>query len=191
MTGSDADGPSGDSVEGPATGVRYGPAPGTPCSLCATGLRGEDDLVIQYYGRDGGTGERGDGGTDSEAASGEQADATGPVAERSCRGACPECAAEVAELVEAWTSTARPPVDGDRSIAAGYRAIAGSCSFCERAVDDGEPTGIEYYRAGDRYEDGLGVHRHYVLCPHCVDVFEQFLADVATDAPSTDQNPPV
>lgn len=144
--------------------VPYGPPRGTPCALCARPLQGADDLVVQYH-------RRGD----------EADDDSEPVPGADCRGVCPDCAEDVAELLASWTATARPPIHGERSIAAGYRAIADECSFCDRTVDGGHLVGVECYRAGTDYEDGLGPHRHHVLCPHCVGVFERFLADVSAD----------
>jgi len=138
-----------------AEAVGYG-FPSTDCSLCERSLGTDDQQVCQWH-----------------------SDETPTPLDRSALGICPGCRTEVAELVDTWTTVPVPPVDAG-TLAAGYRQVAGDCSFCERSLD-GDSVGMEYYRAGTDHDDGLADLSHYVLCPHCVSVFAEFLRGVASE----------
>lgn len=142
-------------MSGDAATVRYG-LPATTCSLCGGALGSEDQRICQCY-----------------------SDGTETPLGTTVFGLCPACRGEVAELVDTWTAAPEPPVDAP-SLAAGYDRVADDCSFCERPLE-GTPVGLEYYRAGSDHDGGLADVRHYALCPHCVDVFAEFLDAVAAD----------
>lgn len=160
------------------TGVRYGPSPGVPCSLCERATHGDDVMVVVRYA----PGE-GDDATDDD---------DGPHDDvrpnDDARVACRDCGNEVAELLEAWTPLAGLDVRADRPIRAAYEAVADDCGFCGDALADRRVTGVECYRAGDAYDGGLGTHRDYALCPNCAGVFAQFLADVGASGNGGDDD---
>lgn len=159
-----------------------GPTPdAADCTLCAGEAARSPSVAVQCYGTDA---------------------ALVPThAERDeFLGCCPDCAAELDELVAAWDARDPPPVGRTDAIATDYALTAQGCGFCGDAVDDARNNdahdrdaqnddarpratdsavtvlGVEVYRPGADWR------RNYVLCSDCAAVFEEFLATVANDA---------
>lgn len=125
------------------------------CTSCGTTL-GERRLALQSY-------------PESEAASISGLAAGGLLY-------CPDCGSEPVELLGSWNGHDQPPIDADRSIAAGYRGSAEQCSFCTDDLDSEPVVGIELYR---RPGEELPAYANYTLCGDCRSVFEEFLANVS------------
>lgn len=148
------------SVDSPTSGGDD-PSGAVGCSLCGHRL-GEDCRFVSCYPA-------------TEGATPAQTDDDGVLA------VCGDCVAEVDELVDAWSGHGAPPVDGDRSIGAGYPRVAEDCSFCDRALDGDDVLGVEYFDRDAAYGDDDGSPANFSLCEGCVPVFEEFLDNVGAE----------
>jgi len=91
---------------------------------------------------------------------------------------CPDCGAEVVELLDSWHSHGGPPVGEDRSIGDGYQEMAATCSFCTDSCA-GAVLGVELYR---RVGDELPAYANYTLCANCQSVLGEFLRNVRRES---------
>lgn len=148
------------SVDSPTSDVEDHTGAAT-CSLCGQGL-GDGCRFVSCYPAEGRA-------------------TPSPAADDGVVGVCDRCAAEVDELVDAWTAHEDPPVDGSDSIHAGYVLVAEECSFCDRSIGDEPPLGVEYYRRDAAFGDADGADANYSLCDGCAPVFAEFLDNVGRD----------
>jgi hypothetical protein len=94
---------------------------------------------------------------------------------------CTDCTTEVTELTDAWTDVGRPPVGEADTIAGGYAAAAGACSFCDGAVD-GRLLGVDVWeRPGSAPANAVDDHDNYALCGSCVAIFAEFLDGITAE----------
>lgn len=148
------------SVDSPTSGSDE-PSGAAGCSLCGHRL-GDDDRFVTCYPADGQS-------------------APSATAADDVLSLCGDCAAEVDELVDAWTAHDAPPVGDDWSIHAGYERVTDDCSFCERSLDGGPALGVEYFRRDAAYGDRTAARDNYSLCDDCTPVFDEFLGNVGGD----------
>lgn len=140
-------------------GASPDPPADVDCALCAASLDPDDYLVVQCY-------------PESGEVLPERAAADGFL------GVCADCAADVDELLDAWSARDEPPVGPDAAIAAGYRRVADECSFCDRPLGTDPLVGVEYVPDGGDQRERASDYANYSLCADCAPVFDEFLDGV-------------